>query len=168
MSERPVRRVQLKRTKGWRMPPNTVKVDRTTKWGNPWSVAGVRAWLKSVNIEDSFTDRERSENCAHQFDALIMSGIPIGGQYTKIRDRVLSEITELRGKNVACWCKLDWKCHADTLLKVANMTDEELSALRRPVSIQDAFKAAASALGQAIDNGSIQARRAPPSTTKGE
>lgn len=28
-------RFQLKRTKGWRLPLNTVKVDRTTKWGNP-------------------------------------------------------------------------------------------------------------------------------------
>jgi hypothetical protein len=32
-------RVRLSRAKGWRMPPNTVKVDRTTKWGNPY-VAG--------------------------------------------------------------------------------------------------------------------------------
>ena len=31
-------RIQLKRTKGWKMPPNTVKVDRTTKWGNPFQV----------------------------------------------------------------------------------------------------------------------------------
>lgn len=29
-------RIQLRRTKGWRMPPNTVKVDRTTRWGNPY------------------------------------------------------------------------------------------------------------------------------------
>ena len=29
-------RIQLKRTKGWRMPPNTVKVDRATRWGNPY------------------------------------------------------------------------------------------------------------------------------------
>ena len=32
-------RVQLRRTKGWRLPENTVKVDRSTKWGNPF-VAG--------------------------------------------------------------------------------------------------------------------------------
>ena len=31
-------RIQLKRSKGWRMPPNTVKVDRTTRWGNPYRV----------------------------------------------------------------------------------------------------------------------------------
>lgn len=35
MTLRPVR-VQLRRQKGWRMPRNTVKVDRTTKWGNPY------------------------------------------------------------------------------------------------------------------------------------
>src|SRR3546814_13259535 len=29
------RRVRLSREKGWRMPENTVKVDRTSKWGNP-------------------------------------------------------------------------------------------------------------------------------------
>ena len=34
-SEKP-RRVQLSRQKGWRMPANTVKVDRSTKWGNPF------------------------------------------------------------------------------------------------------------------------------------
>jgi hypothetical protein len=31
-------RIQLKRTKGWRMPANTVKVDRSTRWGNPFKV----------------------------------------------------------------------------------------------------------------------------------
>jgi len=29
-------RVQLQRVKGWRMPPNTRKVDRTTIFGNPF------------------------------------------------------------------------------------------------------------------------------------
>lgn len=32
------RRVQLKRTKGWKMPENTVKVDRTTGFGNPFPI----------------------------------------------------------------------------------------------------------------------------------
>ena len=31
-------RIQLRRTKGWRMPAGTVKVDRTTAFGNPWRV----------------------------------------------------------------------------------------------------------------------------------
>src|SRR5215208_999153 len=36
-------RIQLKRTKGWRMPPNTVKVDRTTRFGNPFPLTAARS-----------------------------------------------------------------------------------------------------------------------------
>ena len=32
-------RVQLKRSAGWKMPANTLKVDRTTRWGNPFTIA---------------------------------------------------------------------------------------------------------------------------------
>jgi hypothetical protein len=35
VSEAP-KRIQLRRTKGWRMPEGAVKVDRTTRWGNPF------------------------------------------------------------------------------------------------------------------------------------
>jgi Domain of unknown function (DUF4326) len=33
------KRIQLHPGKGWRMPPNTVKADRTSKWGNPFVVS---------------------------------------------------------------------------------------------------------------------------------
>ena len=35
------KRIQRKRTKGWRMPPNTVCVSRPSKWGNPFTVKGI-------------------------------------------------------------------------------------------------------------------------------
>mgnify|MGYP006332949639 CR=1 FL=1 len=31
-------RIQLRRTKGWRLPEGVVKVDRTTKYGNPFKL----------------------------------------------------------------------------------------------------------------------------------
>ena len=34
-----------------------------------------------------------------------------------IRPEMLSE---LRGKNLVCWCRLDQPCHADVLLELAN------------------------------------------------
>ena len=43
-------RVQLRRSKGWRMPPNTVKVDRTTKWGNPFKVGPGRSREYAVQV----------------------------------------------------------------------------------------------------------------------
>ena len=38
MTNRPIR-IQLRRTKGWRMPENTVRVTRPSKWGNPFVVS---------------------------------------------------------------------------------------------------------------------------------
>ena len=32
-------RIQLRRTKGWRLPKGAVRVARPGKWGNPFSVA---------------------------------------------------------------------------------------------------------------------------------
>ena len=34
-----LKRIQRKRTKGWRMPINTKYVGRPTKWGNPYATA---------------------------------------------------------------------------------------------------------------------------------
>ena len=31
-------RIQLSRQRGWRMPSNTTKVDRSMKWGNPFVI----------------------------------------------------------------------------------------------------------------------------------
>ena len=108
-------RIQLSRVRGWRMPPNTVKVDRTTKWGNP-CIVGVHG---------------TREECVHWF-ALAMSGMIVLGHkqnadgswladqlmaYAKMARRNRSY---LRGKNLACWCPLSAKCHADVLLEIAN------------------------------------------------
>ncbi|MBF9653902.1 DUF4326 domain-containing protein, partial [Streptococcus pseudopneumoniae] len=53
-------RIQLRRTKGWRMPANTVKVDRTTIYGNPFRVGedpsklGPRWWALRSEFRDAF------------------------------------------------------------------------------------------------------------------
>lgn len=103
-------RIQLSRRKGWRMPANTVKVDRTTKWGNPFKPA------RGQNLEQ----------CAHMF-GLMAGGLicfscdhPSPEEQTRYLRMAKKHIRELRGKNLACWCKLDAPCHADVLLRAAN------------------------------------------------
>ena len=32
----------------------------------------------------------------------------------------MSDIAQLRGRDLACWCRLDAPCHADVLLELAN------------------------------------------------
>lgn len=34
----------------------------------------------------------------------------------------LMELSSLRGKNLACWCRIGAECHADVLLAMANET----------------------------------------------
>ena len=105
MSDQP-KRVQLSRAKGWRMPENTVKVDRTTKWGNPFKVG-------AQNICGSVTTSAR-----HAWQLYL-------GFAPQNELLVTAARAELHGKNLACWCKLpapydDDECLAAVLLKIAN------------------------------------------------
>ena len=85
-------RIQLSRKKGWRLPANTVVVARPSRFGNPFRVG---------------IDGTQAE-CVALYEANRTDGL-IG-----------DAIEKLRGKNLACWCKLGTPCHADVLLKLAN------------------------------------------------
>lgn len=113
------KRIQRQRTKGWRMPENTVYVGRPTVFGNPFR-AGVdfcgpairclytpdelvkefRSWLALDTLPPLFWDHELVVAHVHLKAAL--------------------ERGDLRGKDLACWCPLDQPCHADVLLEIAN------------------------------------------------
>lgn len=120
MSESAPVRIQMKRTKGWRMPPNTVKVDRTTKWGNPFTAEGAR---EAGYLGDA---GELSARCVSAFRVWLGRHWQInwaGSESAARRGAILEGIAELRGKNLACWCPLDKPCHADVLLELANAPD---------------------------------------------
>ncbi|ENA27483.1 hypothetical protein HMPREF1487_09139 [Pseudomonas sp. HPB0071] len=87
-------RIQLRRTKGWRLPEGAVRVARPGKRGNPFSVA-----------------EHGREQAIALFSAYLDQQLAIGAL----------DITELRGKALACWCRLDEPCHADILIKRANI-----------------------------------------------
>src|SRR3972149_853750 len=94
------RRIQLSRAKGWRMPPNTIKVDRTTKWGNPFIVGA----------------NGNAEYCVLNFRRLLggYHCISMGPACDKRQEAAVAALKKekedgwptLRGKNIACWCKL--------------------------------------------------------------
>lgn len=96
-------RVQRKRERGWKMPPNTVYVGRPTRWGNPFKV-----------------DSYMTPMCTLTQYRLWLAGKKGTGGGGLRRLAVLSHVAELRGKNLACWCPLDQPCHADVLLEIAN------------------------------------------------
>lgn len=102
-------RIKLSRAKGWKMPANTVKVDRSTPWGNPFIVGkhGTREYC--VELHKKLVNQ----------GWLCLSTRNGDEQMAHLR-QVAGHLVELRGKNLACWCPLDKPCHADTLLRIAN------------------------------------------------
>jgi hypothetical protein len=116
MIYRPIR-IQLRRTKGWRMPENTVKVDRSTRFGNffrvgePVDVEMLRRWgYNPASVP--FLDH----HCVDAAEAVHRFGDKLS--FDRDKHPMLRE--QLGGKNLACWCALDQPCHADVLLELAN------------------------------------------------
>lgn len=118
-------RIQRKRAKGWKMPPKTIVVDRSTGFGNPFPVVKGKSWQGGVEkaiwaigtwsgpamwFKD--TKEEAVRLSVDAFRAWITHE-----QQATLLARVKKE---LRGKNLACWCPLDQPCHADVLLELAN------------------------------------------------
>lgn len=113
-------RLQLFRTKGFHLQLHSqsvnglpaVKVDRATRWGNPFHTHGdgvpmtrevaVAMFEKQIQTASGYITTHRYDN--HYINTL-----------ATIR-------AHLAGKNLACWCPLDGRpCHADVLLHYANM-----------------------------------------------
>jgi hypothetical protein len=104
-------RVQRKRTKGWRMPPNTLYVGRPTVWGNEFTAT-------MLDVFDRPLGRQRAVDL---YEAATLRWVE---DYDD-REAVEAFVAPLRGKNLACWCPLDQPCHADVLLELTvRMTHE--------------------------------------------
>lgn len=101
------KRIQRKRTKGWRMPENTVYVGRGSKFGNPFRVSDYAVTGHAIADYRLYLDGK----------------IELPGHYSGELASALfkAEIRhKLRGKDLACWCKEDAPCHGDLLLEIAN------------------------------------------------
>lgn len=104
------KRIQRKRTKGWRLPPNTVAVTRPGRFGNPYRIRDAR------EAGYTGTDEQLAQWCVDLFrKAVLAKGT---GEYSNNVPSI-DEIKTLRGKNLACWCK-GAPCHADVLIELAN------------------------------------------------
>ena len=94
------RRIQRRRTKGWRMPPRTLNCARPSKYSNPY------------RISDTMTRQQAID----AFEEDLLAG------------RLPYDIPELRRELrryefVACWCRLDEPCHVDLLIDYAGACD---------------------------------------------
>lgn len=130
-------RLQLSRRKGFRLDAHSravnglpaVNVARPRRWGNPWKIgsnlyddAVDGGWRKVENAADAVQGFRQSVDwdpdapyAPYQGSSLVC----LGGYGPHHRNRKTIR-AELRGKNLACWCKPGEPCHADVLLEIAN------------------------------------------------
>ncbi|HZX85691.1 MAG TPA: DUF4326 domain-containing protein [Reyranella sp.] len=117
-------RIQLSRARGFNLQTashalnglEAVNVARPGRWGNDHVVwrDGVQ-WLVTTRGRSHTTVSSKAEGIAlavarHAKEMRQGAGF-YGGS---------TLLLELRGKNLACWCKPGTPCHADVLLELAN------------------------------------------------
>ena len=125
--ERP-RRIQRQRKKGWRMPEGAIYVGRPSRWGNPFTpilmaesgVHRIAHWLPRGR-QIVLSGHEHLSLNAAMADAVRMYRARIENWIDDEYDGdAYDAMSELRGHDLACWCRLDEECHADVLLELAN------------------------------------------------
>jgi hypothetical protein len=102
-------RIQLSRARGWRKPEGAVVVSRPSKWGNPY---------KLEDYPTGMSSEARRSHAVEAFRSLLLGKIAL--PWVTLRFTIDDVRRELRGKDLACWCKRGQPCHADVLLRLAN------------------------------------------------
>jgi len=94
------KRIQIQswRRKGGKKPDNAVVVARPSRWGNPFRVGDATI--------------PNAAEAVDRFSKWAIDRIVVGPD--------VPDFSELRGKDLACYCPLDQPCHADVLLELAN------------------------------------------------
>lgn len=110
-------RIQRNRTKGFNLQKvsrqlnglECVSVTRPGKWGNPFK----------VGVDGT------AEECVRKYVEWLLP-YRHHGPHSSMEDFLISQVnlvsikTELKGKNLACFCPIGAACHTTALLKLAN------------------------------------------------
>lgn len=117
------RRVQLRRTKGWRKPEGCIVVSRPSRWGNPYRIEPIGRYPWGIGYQVTLTDGGGSVGCFTREGAAEFAVDAYRNAYQRGwhgLGHTTLDIPQLRGRDLACWCPLDQPCHADVLLQLAN------------------------------------------------
>lgn len=131
------RRIQRRRTKGWRAPADTIYVGRGTKWGNPcrqvrypaldgteWEHEGRLG--KTSGERHAFVHPDKHVTWHLVQDATPEQAVTLYRRWLDRRpDLVEAARAELAGHDLMCWCPPPKPgqpdhCHAAVLLAIAN------------------------------------------------
>jgi len=105
------KRIQRLRTAGWRRPPNTVIVDRTSDFGNPFTIK------EALEAGYGETEEQARAFVVRSFRYWLEDDPDWGRCYPAKRARLLERLPELVGKDLACPCPPGVPCHGDVLIE---------------------------------------------------
>ena len=116
-----MKRIQRKRTKGWKMPKNAKYVGRPTKWGNPFRLTPdgfIQCYSTNRKILDPWIMYSYSSGFETK-DIVELYGRWLDGELKAIAPYLPTppSIEELKGKDLACFCSLSSPCHVDVILE---------------------------------------------------
>lgn len=122
------KRIQLSNSSKFRLD-GAVRVDRGTKWENPFT----------VHRNDAIDD---DGPLLHGPGGVLMNYVGEWAthrtDWSNVHARAVElfrehartlDLSELRGKNLACWCPAGYPCHADVLVELANHEAADLPQL---------------------------------------
>lgn len=119
----PPRRCRRRRVGGWRLPPGAVIVDRTSRWGNPHTVAAAAA------AGHSDPQQAAVDAFGRWLDGdLAQPDVYARGRRTFDRRWVLAHLHELTGRDLYCPCVEGTPCHGDELIRRANPRGDRMCA----------------------------------------
>lgn len=122
------KRLQRKRTKGFKLPEGAVYVGRPTRFGNPVRITPERSERDGrlmYRVHGSPMDigggpAYNDLQTARYFAAKFFKWDLLNGRYGDAYPSLEEIRRELAGKDLACWCALESACHADALLEIAD------------------------------------------------
>lgn len=146
------KRIQRKRTKGWRKPEGAIYVGRGSKWENPFTVGTTQVRMPGAKNPDADwelegrLDKPNSDNVPfYHADGHVTRHTVRAATREEIVDIYREILTgnnvhtkevfpwhinldellaPLQGRDLMCWCALDQPCHADVLLELANRKED--------------------------------------------
>ncbi len=113
-------RMQLSRHKGFNLQAASEalnglpakRITRPGKWGNPFSIADMAA---KYGLDDEAAQVKAVALCGEWLRGTIDP--KLSPHAPPSRDEIRAE---LRGYNLACWCRPGTPCHSEVLLEIAN------------------------------------------------
>lgn len=126
------KRIQLRRTKGWRKPDGAIVVARPSILGNPFRVVKTSSTIEPwqvIYVPDPRVDTRggewfvsewttKEEAVADAVDGYRSWATEGANHYLRVQ--YFLDTLRVAGHDLCCWCPLDQPCHADVLLELAN------------------------------------------------